>query len=298
MTRGSLGLAWHLFDGITVGARGDILSTQVDGVSESSRHKDLFDWKRPGYLGSAHLFVDRGRLQGVVDYTAQGLEGAEKVNISWSQRFVFNPGPTEVAVETDTFSEDRSNSVVSTRWMLDVIPRTLSFSLAAAASDQDYTIVTNPNAIGSLTQGDVDGSGTALLGGFSYVGFQKRLLLAAEATMVSSDTEDRTPDLPIKNELDELTLRIGGEYLIGETLAGRLGFTRTSSTMRFLQQDASSGSFRETESNDFDTDILSVGIGLVPKGAIWQFDIAYDVIIRSTLDTDDERFSAYLRHLF
>ena len=49
---------------------------------------------------------------------------------------------------------------------------------------------------------------------------------------------------------------------------------------------------------NLNTGRLAVGVGLVPTGAIWQFDVAYEVNVQSDINTDRSRFSAYLRYLF
>lgn len=296
--RSSLGLAYHLMEGITLGARGDYVIQSVDGLSQSSRHTDQFTWDRPGYLGSLHFFVNRGRVDGVVDYTAQTLEGAEEVNISWSERFIFNPGPTQITGQLDTFSEDRENSVFSTRWMLHVVPRTLSVSVAAAGSDYKTTVIQNPNAVGSLPRSNREGDGRAFIGGLTFTGLENRLLLAGEVASVERNQEDNTGVPSLRNELRQLSLRAGSEYMIGESFAGRLGFVHRRNTMKFLSRDDLATSFRETSSQDYNSSVVTVGVGVVPTGAIWQLDFAYDVVVQSDLDTDDERFSAYVRYLF
>jgi hypothetical protein len=304
--RGSLGLSYELVRGIGLGARGDVISTKIDGESRSSVHTDRFDWNRPGYLGSFHAFVDRGRVKGAFDYTRQELEGEEKVNISWSERFTFNPTPEPLAGEFATFSEDRSDEVIRTRWEWGIIPRRLAASAAYGSTNEKFTVVTNPNAIGSLTPDRVENSSRAFVAGLSLITFQSRLLLAGEVKSGSSETENlyAVPDL--KNELDELVLRVGGEYLLGETLALRGGLVQSQTEMGFFARNATgvydpieireeNGELVDTKVN---TTFLAMGVGLVPSGAILQFDLAYDVIINSDLNSDGSRFSAYLRYLF
>jgi hypothetical protein len=313
--RGSLGFGLEPVEGVSFGARGDLISQTIDGESRSNVHNDLFDWSRPGHLWSIHGFVDRGRIRGVVDYTRQKLEGDESVEISWSERFVFNPTDNELTGSADTFSEERNDDQLSTRWQLDVVPRRLTVSGAAASTDSDFRVIANPNALGSLSTADVTRSGSAAAVGLSWITLQQRLLVAGEAKVASSDVEDFSAvtesailsgEFPaIKNTLDELTFRAGAEYLLGETLAGRLGFVHRRSELQFFDYDVVKESFepeKDAQGNpvvhEYNRSMLTVGVGLVPAGAIWQLDFAYDALIGSDLNSDQSRFSAALRYLF
>jgi hypothetical protein len=41
-----------------------------------------------------------------------------------------------------------------------------------------------------------------------------------------------------------------------------------------------------------------VGLGVIPRGAIFQLDVAYQAIVKSGLSTDLDRFAAGVRYLF
>lgn len=286
--RGGAGIGLHFVRGVTLGARGQVISNQIDGESRSSTHTDTFDWKRPGVLGSVHGTVSRGRLHGAVDYTRQDLEGEESVELSWSERFIFNPIDVDYTAETTTFSEDRVDNEFRTRWRLEVVPHRVNVSFAYVSGDGEFTVVTNPNALGSLPAGTVTSSHSAAIGGASVVVLDHRLLLAGELKTSSSEVGFGDRDTSRLSKRDLFVVRGGGEYLLGENVVGRFG----------LNQSWESFTFDGAESEDFATTNVAVGLGLLPAGAIWQLDLAYDVNVSSDLDTDWSRFSAYLKYLF
>lgn len=288
LLRSGLGLGVTPVRGVTIGARGEIISNKVDGESRGTTHQDTFDWKRPGSLWAVHGLVDRGRLTGGVDYSRQDLEGREDVQISWSERFILNPTPDSYVAEAPTISEDRTNEVLRTRWRLQVVPRKISVSVATLNATEDYTIIANPNVLGSLPPGTLNTTNDVLIGGVSWITAGQRLLVAGEAKAASIEVDQADEYGSSKLKQEELALRIGGEYLIGETLAGRLG----------LIQARENYEVDGAKSDDYSTTYVTAGLGIIPDGAIWQLDISYGVIVDSDLATDSSRFSAYLKYLF
>jgi hypothetical protein len=286
-TRGGLGVGVGVTSGVVLGFRGQVIANQVDGESRSSRHNDLFDWERPGNLISLHGTLDRGRLRGAVDYTRQDLEGQESVKISWSERFAFNPTNEEYTDEVRTMSEDRLSKQLRTRWRLDVLPE-LSFSFASLNADEELSVITNPNALGSLLPGWVETSQRALIGGLSSVLLDQRLLVAVEVKDAEAKVREEIEEVRTETSRSEFLVRLGGEYLLGERVAGRLGVTRSWESFEIDGM----------KDDDYTTTNLAVGLGILPAGAIWQLDLAYDVNVDSDLETDWSRFSAYLRYLF
>ncbi len=286
-----LGGTFRVARGVTVGARGEIISSQVDGTSRGPFHTDTFDWSRPGGLASFHGFIDRGRLQAGVDYSHRKLEGKESVAISWSQRFGYNPTDEVVRFDTDTFTEDRSDDSFRARARLEVIPNRLTLSGAVLSAQQDFSVIQNPNIIGSRADLDVSADGNAFVLGVSTTQLRARLLLAAEMKVSGSEVTGFSEG--IKSELDENVFRVGGEYLAGEILVGRLGFAQTQSTDKTTVVAGNTVSER-----DLDRSTLSTGIGIVPSGGIWQFDLAYDVDVNAKTNNDRSQFSAYVKYLF
>ncbi len=286
-----LGGTYRVMRGVVVGARGEIVSSQIDGTSRGPFHTDSFDWSRPGGLVSVHGFVDRGRVQAGVDWSRQEIEGEESVAVSWSQRFVYNPTDEVARFDTDTFTEDRTDDAFRARVRLMVIPKLLTLSGAVMSARQEFTVVENPNIIGSRAEQEVEAEGTAIVLGASTTQLRSRLLLAAEVKVASSEVTGLAGG-PMA-ELDEKVVRLGGEYLAGEILVGRLGFARTLSTEK-------TGETPEVEASerDLNRSTLSTGLGVVPSGGIWQFDLAYDLDLRADTDNDRSRFSAYVKYLF
>jgi hypothetical protein len=286
-----LGGTYLLARGVTVGARGEIISSQVDGTSRGPFHTDTFDWSRPGGLVSFHGFIDRGRVQGGLDYAHRKIKGEESVAISWSQRFGYNPTDEVVRFDTDTFTEDRADDSFRARVRLDVIPNRLILSGAVLSAQQDFSVIQNPNIIGSRSEQDVSAEGNAFVLGVSSTQLRERLLLAAEMKVSSSEVSGFSDG--IKSELDENVFRVGGEYLAGEVLVGRLGFARTLATDKttVLADDAVS-------ERDMDRSTVSAGLGVVPSGGIWQLDLAFDVDVNAETNNDRSRFSAYVKYLF
>lgn len=288
VVRGGAGVGLHFIRGVTLGFRGEVISNKIDGASRSSTHTDTFDWKRPGGLWSVHGAVNRGRLHGALDYTRQDVEGEETVDISWSERFVYNPIDVDYTARLTTFTEDRTDKELRTRWRLEVIPHRLNVSAAYLKGDGDFTVVTNPNALGSLSPGTVTSSSRAAIAGASMVLADRRLLVAGEIKSASSEAGFESRDESSQSKRDEFLVRGGCEYLLGETFVGRLG----------LSQGWESFTVDGAKSDDYATTNVAVGLGLLPAGAIWQLDLAYDVTVSSDLETDWSRFSAYVKYLF
>jgi hypothetical protein len=288
VVRGGAGIGLHVIRGVTLGARGQVVSNTIDGSSRSTFHTDTFDWTRPGGLWSLHGAVNRGRLHGALDYTRQDVEGEETVDISWSERFIYNPIDVDYTANATTFTEDRTDKELRTRWRLEVVPRRVNVSFAYLKGDGNFTVVSNPNALGSLDPGTVTSSSHAAIAGGSVIILERRLLLAGEVKTASSEVAFMNRDESTLSERDVFVVRGGGEYLLGETLVGRLGMNQTSES--FTVDGAKSDRFASTG--------VAVGLGFLPAGAIWQLDLAYDVTVASDLETDWSRFSAYVKYLF
>jgi hypothetical protein len=293
------GVAYFPARGITLGFRADGFPTTIDGTSANSTHQDEFTWDRPGSDWSAHGFLDRGRVQLGVDYDRLSVQGKESVRISWSTRYLYNPGPTDYAVETDTFSEDRSTKTFRIRGRLDVIPGRLNVSGAWGKSDGDFKVIDNPNVLGSLSEGTAGTSTSDFLAGASYTMLESRLLLAGEIQARSADLDRTTQTTNLHVSDDNVTLRLGGEYLVGEKLAARAGIVRGNEDLSTVVFDPAGGSAEDpARSGSFNSWRLATGVGIIPWGAIWQMDLAYDVTLHSDSKDDLSRFSAYVRYLF
>jgi hypothetical protein len=290
VTRGGLGAEYLPVPGVAVGIRGELVSTQLDGTSRGPFHTDLFDWSRPGGLVSVHGFVNRGRVEAGVDYTRQKIEGEETVVISWSERFQFNPITDTYHHETDTFTEDRVDEGVRARAKLNVIPGRLAVAAAVQNHKRTAEVTVNPNVLGSELAQDLETTLDSVVGGVSWTGLQSRLLVAAELKIAKLEVDGTIDDHPVGSTNDLTLYRLGGEYLVGETLVGRAGLTQAQESLEFVATPDLNG--------DFNSTYVAVGLGVVPAGAIWQLDIAYDVAVSSDLDTDRSRFSAYVKYLF
>ena len=292
------GAAFSPVSGVTLGLRADAFPTSLQGTSASSTHEDSFTWDRPGSDWSAHLFVNRGRLAVGADYDQLSVEGKESVRLSWSERFVYNPSPDEYITETDTFSEDRSTKTFRTRAQLHVTPA-LNVSAAWGTSDGDFKVITNPNTLGSLPEGVAETSASELLGGGSYTFLEDRLMLAGEVKIRSNDLDRSTSTTRVEVAEDDLTLRLGGEFLVGEKLAARAGIVRGHKelTTRLTDED---GNVTEQadQTGTFNSWRLATGLGIIPWGAIWQLDLAYDLTLSADDGEDLSHFAAYIRYLF
>ncbi len=100
-------------------------------------------------------------------------------------------------------------------------------------------------------------NGNAIVLGASTTQVRDRLLLAAEVKVSGSEVTGYSEG--IKSELDESVFRVGGEYLAGEILVGRLGFAQTLST------DKTTVLAGDTVSeHDLDRSTVSTGIGVGP----------------------------------
>ena len=292
------GAAFAPVTGITLGLRADAFPTSIEGSSASSTHQDSFSWDRPGSDWSAHLFVNRGRLALGADYDQLSVEGKESVQLSWSERFPWNPSPDDYFTETDTFSEDRSTKTFRTRAGLHVTPA-LHLSAAWGTTDGDFKVITNPNTLGSLPEGTAETSSSELLGGGSYTFLEDRLMLAGEVKVRSNDLDRSTSTTRLEVAEDNLTFRVGGEFLVGEKLAARAGLVRGHKelTTRFTDEDGIVSELAD-QTGTFNSWRLATGLGIIPWGAIWQLDLAYDVTLSADDGEDLTHFAAYIRYLF
>lgn len=293
--RGGGGVAWTAVQGVTFAGYTEYNTFSRDGQSLDGAHSDNFTWDRSGWLWSVEAFVDRGRVQGAIDYRQSSGDGREEGTLSWSERFPFNPTDDPYRETTVTFSENLSDKEFRTRWRLDVMPRTLSLSLGYARLDQDWDVAANPNRIGSLPDLTVDASYKTWIVGGSWTTLHSRLLVAGEYESGSRELTNTTTETT-HEKLDDWAIRLGGEYLIGEALAGRLGI---------VQSKDSYSERTLLENRTFEYTYLNIGIGLVPEGGIWQLDLAYQPEIRSKIDPElpgvdrnRSRFAAGVRYLF
>ena len=293
------GLSYEAVPGVTLGFRADAFPSKIDGTSASSKHEDTFTWDRPSSDWSAHGFVNRGRVDFGIDYDRLKVEGKESVRISWSERFLYNPTPNDYLRETDTFSEDRSTKTFRTRAMLHVIPGRLNVSAAYGKQDGNFKVITNPNVLGSLERSDLSTSASEFLAGGSYTLLEDRLMVAGEVKVRSSDFDNVGETSRATINEDDLVLRLGGEFMIGEKLAARSGIVRGKQDLTTTLYDENNIASTPAEQNgSFNSWRLATGLGIVPWGAIWQLDLTYDVTLQSDQQEDLSHFAAYIRYLF
>jgi hypothetical protein len=237
-----------------------------------------------------HGAVNRGRLSLAVDRTEETREGEESVDVSWSERFAFNPTDDRYTTNERTISESRDETSFRTRFRLDVTGD-LGLSGAYLRSDQALEIVANPNFIGSRPPRDLEADFEAYLLGASYRLFRQRLLLAMEVSLQDQKIESVEADTLVTDTQEGWSVRVGGEAMLSEVLIGRAG-------LRHDAFDLELESFAAKGTTDTQSTAVAVGLGVVPSGGIWQFDVSYDVVVKSDVDTDRSRFGAYIRHLF
>jgi hypothetical protein len=293
------GLAFEAARGVTLGFRADAFPTTIDGTSASSTHQDTFTWDRPGSDWAGHVFVNRGRLDLGIDYDRLKVEGKESVRLSWSERFLYNPTPDDYIKDADTFSEDRSTKTFRTRGALNVIPGRLNLSAAYGKSDGDFKVITNTNILGSLEKSDATTSTSEFLGGGSYTLMDDRLMVAGEVKVRSADFDNTGANSRRTVNEDDLVLRLGGEFLVGEKVAARAGIVRGKQDLTTTQYDMNGIATQPPEQNgSFKSWRLATGLGIIPWGAIWQLDLAYDITLHSDQEEDLSHFAAYIRYLF
>jgi|GEM_PF-1196852 len=293
------GAAFEALAGVTLGIRADAFPSKIDGTSASSTHQDHFTWERPSNDWSAHVFVNRGRLDLGIDYDQLKVEGKESVRLSWSERFLYNPTPEDYIGEADTFSEDRSTKTFRTRGTLHVIPGRLNVSAAFGKIDGDFAVITTPNTLGSLERGDASTSATEFLAGGSYTFLDDRLMVAGEVKVRSSDFDNTAETSARSVSEDDLVLRLGGEYLVGEKVAARAGIVRGKEDLTTTTYDQDGIASRPPDQNgSFNSWRVATGLGVIPWGAIWQLDLAYEITLQSDQKEDLSHFAAYIRYLF
>jgi hypothetical protein len=93
---------------------------------------------------------------------------------------------------------------------------------------------------------------------------------------------------------------MGGEYFLGEKLAIRGGLVREDENRETQVSDGPGAPYLVEPglTGSFDTWRLTTGLGLVPWGAIWEVDIAYEATLESQLHDDLSHFALYVRYLF
>lgn len=289
--RGELGVAVKPVRGITLGLLGQIENQTIDGDSRDGFHTDTFDWTRSGGFVSAHALVNRGRVDGAIEYRRGERSGEEIGNLSWSTRFLLNPSLDTRNVEVRTFTENRESDIFRTRWMLKIVPETFNFGISYEGVSDTSRVIANPNEMGSLQDLDAQVSRDIVTAGVSWIGVERRLMVAAEIQGGRLEVSQYRPDGRSLFRQDQILGRVGAEFLLGEVLVLRGGYTRAEDEL-----DLPTG--EEMDNGIYTTSTLHTGIGIVPSGGIWQFDFAFDLDIDNDLDGDRERFSAYLKYLF
>ena len=293
------GAAYEITSGVTLGIRADAFPSKIDGTSASSTHQDSFSWDRPSNDWSAHAFVNRGRMDLGVDYDHLKVEGRESVRLSWSERFLYNPTPDDYIREMDTFSEDRTTKTFRTRAALHIIPGRLNVSAAYGKIDGNFKVITNPNVLGSLARSDASTSANEFLAGGSYTLLEDRLLVAGEVKVRSSDFDNAGETSAQSVSEDDLVLRMGGEFMVSEKLAARAGIVHGQEDLTTTIHDENGiASMPPAENGSFKSWRLATGLGVIPWGAIWQLDLAYDITLHSDQKEDLSHFAAYIRYLF
>jgi hypothetical protein len=180
-----------------------------------------------------------------------------------------------------------------------VIPGRLNVSAAFGKQDGDFKVITTPNTLGSLQKSDASTSASEFLAGGSYTFLEDRLMLAGEVKVRSSDFDNTGADGRISVSEDDLVLRLGGEFLVGEKLAARAGIVRGKEDLTTTQWDENDVASSPPEQNGtFNSWRLATGLGIIPWGAIWQLDLAYDITLNSDQQDDLSHFAAYIRYLF
>jgi len=285
--RGGVGAAYVPVDGVVVGARCEGIGNTVNGISQGPFHEDNFDWSRPGFAYGFQGFVNRGRLTLGVDASGRNYGGRESVRTSWSERFGFNPGGDFVVQELETISEDRSKFAVRARGLV-AVGAGIEVAGSVLTGTESFTVIANPNAIGSLPGQDVDIDASVYGVGATWTGLSHRLLLALEGEFGGNDVTDNTAG--VKNSLDHNTFRVGGEYFLSEIVTGRAGLSVGSQDLALEDNPDLTGTYSETA--------LSVGLGLLPRGGIWQFDLSLTQNLSSDLDNKNTVFGSYVKYLF
>jgi hypothetical protein len=87
---------------------------------------------------------------------------------------------------------------------------------------------------------------------------------------------------------------------LGEIRAIRGGVVRGNSDLVTHVAEVPEGGYAEQSamSGSFGSWRVSTGLGVVPRGGIWQIDLAYDATLDSDQDEDLSHFAAYVRYLF
>ena len=300
--RGGLGAAWVPVEGVTVGAKGQLVNTTIKGLSAGGFHEDHLTWDRPGHLFSGQGFVDRGRVKFGIDYSEEKSEGREDVQISWSPRFELNPDQVFLVTELFTFSEDRESKRLKSRAIVNV-SETLDVSAMFANQKDDSWAVSNPNAYASRTSSAIDAEGTLFAGGGSLKLLNSRMLVAGEYVLSSTKLKNQVEAGLYNREIEQNVLRLGTEYFFNETFVGRLGLSQMADKLVSTFEDAEIDDpelklAEDGPNGSYGTTKLSTGAGFTPGGGIWQFDVAVDWVLSTDLDHRNTNISGYLKYLF
>lgn len=265
--------AWDLKRyGVSVGAQVDADRVRIDGVSAdpSGFHSDRFDWRRPATQMRLTLVRPEGvgRLAFGVNVGRLRREGTEEAEISWSDRFPWNPSRVNYSVVVPSFTETERgwNAEGRASWRF---TRRLQLSGQGLYRklDSQVTESANSNFAGSRNEEDAKATAWRVGAGLGASMLRdSRLRLGVEGFADGGKLDSVRPRQSVVQKKKGYEVRAGAEYLFARDLVVRAGYQRHS-------QDYAVG---EPSSLGLSNG-LALGFGYVPRGGLIAFDTALRV---------------------
>lgn len=250
LTRGDLriGLTW------------DFQRGQIDGKSRdpAAFHTDLFNWQRPvDTYGLQAVFKPSSRIEGAAFFQSQSIEGGEKAEISWSDRFPDNGSQENFYLETTSFVEEEDRTTFGTRWLLRLQDR-WRVGASITGLDGSSLVREGVNFKGSRRSVDAEFDWLSFGGGIGGTFFDRRLQAGVEGFLVRGT---RTDIGVSERTWQDRRAHAGLEFFWTQNFVVRGGVVGQDQDLDVDRPASRQRGF-----------IYTFGASYLPRGGLWQLD--------------------------
>lgn len=267
----SFGLLYYLTDDLALGGNLLLSKNPIEGISENALHRDVYEWDRPATeFGVQAIYGGRGALQGGAYLSRHLVDGGEMVDVSWAREFLFNPSGIDLSLRVPVLNEEFKEIETGTRWFYKLGGAQLG--AAVQYNDGSYDVDADPTWSSFLTSTNDDFTDTRITLG---AGFRphSRLLVAGQLSSRTRETQSIIFDSAVTETLDRGAVHVGAEYFWVSNLILRGGYVIGSDTEETARR-ASGSRPGSSAKNEFDRNVISGGLGWIPRGGVFQLDLS------------------------
>ncbi|MBU1700512.1 MAG: hypothetical protein KJ970_02905 [Candidatus Eisenbacteria bacterium] len=278
--KGQVALAF-LINRFQAGWTWDFLRGNINGKSRDAAafHTDTFTWYRPlNTMGFQLVYHQSEDLQGGVFIRTYKIDGAEKAEISWSDRFPDNGGRQNFQIETTSFIENEDYRILGTRWLYKLKDR---YRLGASITQESrsWRVEEGVNFKGTRRAEDVESDAVRLGLGASATFLRDRVQVGIEGYLERGDMTSREMRDVADRSWEDLSVRLGGEVFWKRNLVLRAGAIFES-----LDLDVDLPATRQNGT------LYTVGASYLPRGGLFQLDGAIGLAQRrESLEGDEQK---------